>query len=361
MGVVVTGMGVISALGPDTAAFRRGLSDAVNACALHEFTRIDGTVAQAPAYIAVPTEPGDLIEPRKLRRMFRLARMAAVCARQALVQAGLDPSSVGPERLGVCFGTGFGALEVTQKFVDSWIDNGQASASPLQFMNSLHGVLASQIALDVNARGVNLTNSQRDICFETALDQAVHLLESGRADVLLFGGGDELTDLLLNFGVQTHQFTLDTTRPGLDPWALDTAVVPGDGAAVFVLEREDSPRRALAKIVATATGRHDVPGVDVLADVRQFEPELVTNTLDGSARAAPFNPHGISHRGNFGTFAAAGALQFAANVLMLAHAEYYEPLAAGVRSGRSGDAPASILHNAASISGNHAAYLLARA
>lgn len=354
MGVVVTGMGVVSSIGEDVAAFRRALLDADCGCMPRAFTRLDGSVVTAPAYTARPAEAHGLIEPRKLRRMFRVARMAAVAARQALAQSGIDPATLDPSRIGVVMGTSLGALEITQKFVDSWLDQGEQHASPLNFMNSVHGILASQIALDIGATGVNLTTAQRDVCFEVALDWGKAMLEQSRADVVLVGGADELTDLLHEIGSGLHLFTLDLERRGIDPGARAATTIPGDGAGVFVLERDDTPRKPLARLKMTRVGRHDGDcGVSLpSADLR-------TTAANGTARASN-DAQGVSHRGNFGDFPAAGALQFAANVLMLHHGEGYAPLANGVRQ-TAPPAPASILHDARSVSGNHAAYVLAKA
>lgn len=367
MGVIVTGIGVVSSLGANPVAFRRALLAAECPCRPHPFRRLDGSVVTAPAYIAQPADAAGLIEPRKLRRMFRLARMSAVAARQALQQAGLDPAGMDPSKLGVVFGTSMGALEVTQKFVDSWLEQGAQHASPLQFMNSVHGILASQVALDINATGVNLTTAQRDICFEAALDTACSLLEQRRADVILVGGADELTDLLHECGSRLHQFTLDLARRGIDPGANGGAIIPGDGAAVAVLERDDSPRAALARVESTAIGRHDA-GDDVvsLAIKSAGAIDLATTAQDGSGRSAiayrraQYGVPSVSHLGNFGQYPSAGAQQFAASVMMLHHGESYAPLVNG-RPGPVPTAPARILHDARSVSGNHAAYVLSRA
>lgn len=372
MGVVVTGIGVVSALGPNPDAFRRGLLDGSNACAMHKFERFDGSSVTAPAYLAVDAEPEGLIEPRKLRRMFRLARMSAVAARQALRQAELDPSALNPTRLGVCFGTSFGAMDPTQKFVDSWLAHGEAAASPLQFMNSVHGIMASQIALDINAQGVNLTSAQRDVCFEGALYTAAQLLEERRADVILVGGGDEMTPMLHEFASHTQQVILEEVA-GLNPWGARRAIVPGDGAAVFVLERADTSRKALATLSAVNLGRCD-HGSRLAEETWEMAArprlDLVTTNRDGGVRCARRNDEQdaeirkftsapvVSHRGCFGTWPAAGAVQFAANVLMLSNGEFYEPLANGTPSGRKAAAPKTILHNAPSISGSYASYLL---
>ncbi|MBK8206526.1 MAG: beta-ketoacyl synthase chain length factor [Planctomycetes bacterium] len=367
MGVIVTGIGVVSSLGANPQAFRRALLAAECPCRPHPFRRLDGSVVTAPAYIAQPADAAGLIEPKKLRRMFRLARMSAVAARQALQQAGLDPAGMDPSKLGVVFGTSMGALEVTQKFVDSWLEQGAQHASPLQFMNSVHGILASQVALDINATGVNLTTAQRDICFEAALDTACSLLEQQRADVIVVGGADELTDLLHECGSRLHQFTLDLAHRGIDPGGRRGAVIPGDGAAVAVLERDDSPRVALARVERTAIGRHDVGDEVVSLAMKSVGTiDLVTTARDGSSRSAvaykraQYAVPSVSHLGNFGQYPSAGAQQFAANVLMLHHSEGYAPLVDS-RPGPVPDVPKRILHDARSVSGNHAAYVLSRA
>lgn len=370
MSVLVTGIGVVSALGGDAAAFAASMRDGRHGCALHEFARLDGSVVKAPAYVAVAADPQGLIEPRKLRRMFRLARMAAVCARQALKMAGRDPAALAPSRIGVVFGTSFGALEITQKFIDSYIENGDAHASPLNFMNSVHGILASQIAMDINATGVNLTISQRDISFEAALSQGMAALEAGKVDLVLVGGADEITPLMHEVCSHVLYVSLDEQdASGLDPRARRPALIPGDGAAVVVLEHEGN---ALARLEGAGVGRHDGPGPDVALNLWQSlgQPalDLVTNGRDGFMRTAQIYDrreklwarHGIacaSHRGNFGTWATAGAMQFVANVLMLAQHEYFVPLAAG-KPMEARPAPRAILHDAASSSGVHGAYVL---
>jgi 3-oxoacyl-(acyl-carrier-protein) synthase len=361
MGVVVTGVGMVSALGRDTEACLASLRAGDNPCRVQEFERLDGSTVRAPAYLAPEVDPAGLIEPRKLRRMFRLARMAAVAARLALRDAGIDPAALEPSRLGVSFGTSFGALDVTQKFMDSWIAQGEEHASPLQFMNSVHGILASQIALDVNATGVNLTNAQRDVCFETALDTAVSLLETHRADVLMVGAADELTPLLHEVGSRAKVLALDPDARGVDPTGARHGCIPGEGAGVLVLERADTPRKALARVLGTATGRHDVGGPDIVAPLAAQGPDLITGNADGSlAWSALGAPASVSYHGNFGTFPAAGALQCVINVLMLTGGESFAPLAGG-RPLSPPAPPRVILHDARSTSGNHAAYVLGRA
>jgi hypothetical protein len=180
---------------------------------------------------------------------------------------------------------------------------------------------------------------------------------------MLVGGADELTPLLHEIGSRALQVSLDPgDARGLDTSARRPVLIPGDGAAVVALEHEG---KAMARVVAAATGRHDHGGPDVALELwhPQGKPELdlITCNRDGGVRAANINDareaawrretHApfASHRAAFGTFATAGALQFVANVLMLSGREAFAPVTRP---------PARILHDAASSSGAHAAYLL---
>jgi hypothetical protein len=139
---------------------------------------------------------------------------------------------------------------------------------------------------------------------------------------------------------------------------------------VVVLERNDTPRRALAKIAATRLGRCDTGGPSVAQQAWEAAGrpvvDLVTTNRDGGARSgrvnddnpAPGSAPQVSHRGNFGTYPSAGAQQFIANVLMLSNAEFYRPMANGKPVEMKAAPPETILHNAPSISGGHAAYVL---
>ena len=372
MSAIITGMGVVSSLGPDLASFAQGLREGRCGCALHEFAYLGGRNVKAPAYLAAAADAKGLIDPKKLRRMDRLSRMSAVAARQALVMAGV--TDINPARTGVVFGTAFGAMATTQNFIDSWLKQGERHASPLNFMNSVHGIMASLIALDLGMTGVNLTICQRDLSFEGALVTALECIENGEADMLLVGASDEMTPLLHDFAARVRYINMDTALRGLDPFAPTDPTVPGDGAAVLLIEREGSPRKALARLDAATMGR---TGGKTALPAGAARVDLITTNRGGGTRAGTLCDRRdagldaalgrkvpkLTHRGNFGDYPTAGALEGAANVLMLSGGEVFAPLAAGVArkdmvAGLS--APTAILHDAASVSGSHAAYVLSR-
>jgi hypothetical protein len=212
-------------------------------------------------------------------------------------------------------------------------------------MNSVHGILASQVALDVSATGINLTVNQRETSFEVALLQASNMLNWGRADLVVVGGADELSPLTAELGTRLHlaQTGEDTV---FDPQAENSTTVAGEGAAMFVASRAESDYKAIA--YADNIWQARKPKKSANADIQ-------TNNRDGTVASA--NAHsqpGINHSGYWGTFPSSGALQFAANLLMLQEARVFAPVPAPAPDIR----PQSISHLAASTHGSYAGYVL---
>lgn len=131
----------------------------------------------------------DYIEPKLLRRMSKVIRMAVASAKMALQKAELEM----PEAIIV--GTGLGCLTDTQRFLTDLCTSKEGILSPTAFIQSTHNTIAGQIALLLNCNGYNSTYSDRNQSFEQAvLDAKLHLLEG--LDSILVGAADEKIDLV---------------------------------------------------------------------------------------------------------------------------------------------------------------------
>src|SRR5262249_50156366 len=107
----------------------------------------------------------------------------------------------------------------------------------------------AQVAIDLQAHGLNSAPTAGEISFECALWQCISQLAAGEVDVALAGAADELNKYPLGIG----------QRWGL--WTEQT--LPGEGATVVRITRcEPSPRPAptfLARITALRLGRYRLP------------------------------------------------------------------------------------------------------
>ncbi len=107
-----------------------------------------------------------------------------------------DPCFVNKEKTGVIVASGFGAAATTFAFLDSYIEKGDALASPTHFSNSVHNAAAAHISIGYGIKGPSLTVSQFDMSFVSALLSAGIWLEEGKVDSVLIGSSDEYCNVL---------------------------------------------------------------------------------------------------------------------------------------------------------------------
>jgi 3-oxoacyl-[acyl-carrier-protein] synthase II len=364
--VAVTGIGVVSPIGTGAASFWQALSEGRSGIApLEGWARPDGL----PRVAAAVGEFGaaELIEAAHRRRMDRLSRMAVVASRLALRDAGAALDRLPAERAGVVFGTALGNLQESVAHLDRVFSRGPAAASPMLFPNLVMNAPAGYIAMELGCTGVNFTVAQAEVTGEHAVALGCEMVQSGRADVVFAGGGDELDPVLLE---AYHRARALAGQRGGREWSspYDVArsgIVLGEGTAVLVLEALGRARARGATVYAViddtvrfavAAPRFDWPlradaacepvrqvlggaGVDVVCGsanssrrLDQCELSLFAQVLAERADAVTVT----SIKGAIGEFGAAGALSVAAVCLALqaqappplCHLETPEPTAA---------------------------------
>jgi 3-oxoacyl-[acyl-carrier-protein] synthase II len=355
--VAVTGIGIVSPLGIGRAAFwdalcdgRSGITPIEGLAGPSGLPRIAATVGDFPAR--------ELIASPQRRRMDRLSRMAVAASRLALDDASVPLDAVDGERVGVVFGTALGNTEDSAAHLDRIFTRGPAAASPMVFPNLVMNAPAGYVAMEFGFTGVNFTVAQAEVSGEHAVALGCDMVQSGRADLVLAGGGDELTPVLLH-GYRRAR-ALAGQRGGRE-WSSPydqarTGIVLGEGAAMLVLEPLERAGARGATILATIeeTARFALPAprydwpVRVEAGLEPIGALLDGRTVDlicGSAnssrrldrcelalftralatRAADASVTSI--KGAIGEFGAAGALTVAAACLGV-HEQAVPPLCA---------------------------------
>jgi 3-oxoacyl-[acyl-carrier-protein] synthase II len=170
------------------------------------------------------------------RRADKLSKMAVLAAADALANSGID--NIAQEKIGIILATAFGPHVTTFAFLDDILDYGDAGVSPTTFSNSVHNAATSYIATSLKIKGPTLTVTQFRFSFQTALQLAEVWLAQGRCDYVLVGGVDQYGEVLGY--VSDHKLT--TAPDGkIKPFTFKpTCHVPGEGAAFFLMGREDA-------------------------------------------------------------------------------------------------------------------------
>jgi 3-oxoacyl-[acyl-carrier-protein] synthase II len=210
--------------------------------------------------------PGPYVRRLDARRMGRASQLAIAAARQALADAGLDgvdeldePAEVAAggsdgfsaELAGVVMGTTSGEPLEVERFDDRYLA-GELDAVGAEFMTlyPCH-MIAVHVARELGFAGVNTMIPTACAAGNYALAHAVDVLRAGRAELMLAGGADAFSRITYTGFARLGAIAPERCQP-FD--RRRKGMIPGEGAAVLVLEPLDAARRRGARIYAEVAG-----------------------------------------------------------------------------------------------------------
>lgn len=253
--VVITGLGVVSSIGVGADAFADGLRS--GACGVGTVQRFDasGYRSQAAFEIhgAVTPDPDRAGGIPQTVRYGRTAAYALAALGEAVSGAGLERADLAGALTALAFGgSTAGMPEAEGDLIE--LDAGEdywSSAVPERFLSTPVGTTADVLARAAGLRGPVTTISTACSSATNAVGQALHWLRAGRADRVLAGGSDAHCRLThagfcaLSLVAPERPLPFDARREGM---------VIGEGAAMFVLEREADARARGATILGRILG-----------------------------------------------------------------------------------------------------------
>lgn len=236
--IVISGVGIVSPLGPSRDEFRDGLLAGRSAVApIKAFdvaacrTKIGASVTGFDATQWIP--------PMKLRRMDDTARYAVVVTRQAFEDAKYPFRDDGDDGAGVVLGTFTAGGQATSEYLTALHKGGPTGAPALLFNSTVGNAPASLAGLEFKLRGPNITISQKEASGLGAIVTAVDALRLGRANALAAGGVDAVFDIF--FRVHDRFQVMATADPPAGPFDVNRGgFVLGEGGYALLLERQDS-------------------------------------------------------------------------------------------------------------------------
>jgi 3-oxoacyl-[acyl-carrier-protein] synthase II len=266
--VVVTGMGALTALGPDVATTWDSLvagRSGIRTIQTFDPSRIASKVAAE----VVDFDPGGVIDRKDARRMDRYIQFGLVASREALDRAGLPGRLEGAlaERTGVILGSGLGGATTLFDNVMVMAARGPDRISPFFIPLGFANVGAGQIAITFGPMGPNFATVSACATGAHAIGEAWETIRRDDADIMLAGGAEAAIHeaVLGGFASMKALSTRNDDPPRASrPFDRDRdGFVMGEGAAVLVLEAlEHAEKRGAEPLVeligygATADASH---------------------------------------------------------------------------------------------------------
>ncbi|ATO49413.1 beta-ketoacyl-ACP synthase II [Brevibacillus laterosporus] len=255
--VVITGMGVVSPIGNDVESFWSNLVQGTSG--ISYIDTFDTSKHKTKFAGVVKDFDAESIFGRKeARRMDRFSQFALVAAEQALEDSGLVLEEIDLERLGIYVGSGIGGIQIMMDQEQVLKDRGPDRVSPLLVPMMIANMAASMISIKYGAMGPSMSPVTACSIGNTAIGEAMRLIKSGGADIVVAGGTEAaITELAVaSFGNATALSTRnDQPEKASRPFDADRdGFVMAEGAGILILESLSHAKKRNARIYAEVMG-----------------------------------------------------------------------------------------------------------
>jgi 3-oxoacyl-[acyl-carrier-protein] synthase II len=253
--VVITGLGAVTPLGNSVDEFWAGLSAGRNG--VGPITSFDTT--GYPATLAAEVrgfDPEDYMDGKRVDRSGRCTHFAIAASGMALADSGLDMAREVSQRVGVVIATSGMSAILTETGV-RLKERGPRRIDPLMIHKVGPNMVPVQVALELGARGRNLSLNSACASGSDALGTALAHLQLGHADVIFAGGAEAIIQPISIASTGMVGALTKQTDPALGsrPFDLDRdGFVYGEGAGMLVLETEAHALARGARIYAELAG-----------------------------------------------------------------------------------------------------------
>jgi 3-oxoacyl-[acyl-carrier-protein] synthase II len=257
--VVVTGMGMLTALGNDVPTSWSGL--VAGRSGIAPITAFDASRLQSRIAGEVKGfDASGVIDRKEQRRMDRYIQFGLVAAREAMNRAGLPERLDGElaERTGVILGTGLGGVGTLVDGISINALRGPDRISPFFIPMGIPNVGAGQVAISFGMTGPNFTAVSACATGGHAIGESWETIRRGDADIMLAGGAEAGIHEPLVGGFDSMRAL---SRRNDDPEGasrpFDQArdgFVAGEGCGAVVLEELEHARARGVEILAEIVG-----------------------------------------------------------------------------------------------------------
>ena len=270
--VVVTGLGVISALGHNCSDFWSALAE--GRPAIGPLEAIDRALlrfqngAEVRGY-----EPSSYFDEKEIGLLDRFAQFGVLAAREAIQDAGIVWTGTLRETTAIVTGSCVGGQATEDEgFVNLYRKN-IPRVNPLTIPRTMENAGASRISLETGVVGPTYTVSTACSSSNHALGQAFWMVRNGAVRMAIAGGSEAVFSLgFLKAWEAMRVVSPDTCRP----FSRDRrGLILGEGGAMLILEPLDAARARGAKIYG------EIAGFGMSSDAFH----ITQPSADGAARA----------------------------------------------------------------------------
>ncbi|HEV3036550.1 MAG TPA: beta-ketoacyl-[acyl-carrier-protein] synthase family protein [Candidatus Angelobacter sp.] len=248
--VVVTGMGMVTSIGIGREEFWNSLL--AGRCGFGPVKSFDTSGYQVHLGAEIRDfKPDNYVHRLNPASIGRSSQFAIAAARLALLDAQIELNAAGKQRTGVCLGTTSGEPHYVERFDDRYVQGSLSSLGDEFIAGYPCHLVPGNVATELELGGETMMIPTACAAGNYAVAHASDVLRMGKADFMLAGGADSFSRITYSgfarLGAIAPEICqpFDRNRKGM---------VPGEGAAILLLETKEKAEARGARIYCEVAG-----------------------------------------------------------------------------------------------------------
>ena len=257
--VVITGMGIITALGCGVDINWKNLISSVSGIKIVDSFKVDDMPSKIAGEVSEKFIDRNFSDKDK-RKMDKFILYSLIASEEAINNSGLIiNNNIEASRSGVIIGSGIGGLSTIYNNSIILEKSGPRKISPFFIPSSLINLASGQVSIKYSFKGPNHSTVTACASGAHAIGDSFKLIQTDKADVMVAGGTEAATCRIGMAGfcslrALSTNFN-DTPEKSSRPFdKLRDGFVMGDGSGILILEEYEHAKKRNANMLAEVIG-----------------------------------------------------------------------------------------------------------
>src|SRR5215210_4235231 len=241
--VVVTGLGLVTAVGNDVPTTWSAVLDGVSGA--DYIKKFDAERYSAKFACEVKNfDPLSFLDKKEARRMGAFTHFALAASDEAVTNSGLVIDETNAEMVGTYISSGIGDFWAIEREHEKLLNSGPDRVSPFFIVSAIVNLAAGNVSIRHGAKGPNSATATACSAGAHAIGDSFRMIERGDADAMICGGAESaITPMSVAGFASMRALSTRNDEPQKASRPFDAerdGFVIGEGAGVLVLESLES-------------------------------------------------------------------------------------------------------------------------
>ena len=255
--VVVTGLGVVTAVGNDVPTTWESLMNGVSGAG--PITKFDAS--DFPVRFACEVrnfDPLSFLDKKEARRMGAFTHFALAASDEAMKHSALKIDESNADMVGTYISSGIGDFWAIEREHEKLLKSGPDRVSPFFIVSAIVNLASGNVSIRHGARGPNSATATACSAGAHAIGDSFRIIERGDADAMICGGAESAITPMSVAGFASMRALStrnDDPQHASRPFDAERdGFVIGEGAGIMVLEELEFAKKRDANILAEIVG-----------------------------------------------------------------------------------------------------------